>query len=222
MSAPSGPQRPAIVFAGGDPPPASVADHLAHDVLVIAADSGLEHALALGRDVDLVVGDFDSVDPQMLDRVEATGATVERHPVEKDATDLELALVAALSRGAPSITVVGGYGGRYDHLLANALVLASPRFEEVAIDAWIDTAHLTVVRDRTELCGAPGDLCTLLALGGPAQGITTTGLRYPLDDDQLLPGSTRGVSNELVDRVAMVTVRTGVVLAIQPHALEEG
>jgi thiamine pyrophosphokinase len=211
----------ALVFAGGDRLLPAVAARLPADALVIAADSGLEHAVALGRHVDLVVGDLDSVDVVSLAAAEADGTGVERHPAEKDATDLELALDAARARGARHATVVGGSGGRLDHFLANALLLATPRFENLGIDAWIGRAHVTTVRERAELHGSAGTLCTLLAVGGLARGVTTKGLRYPLDDDVLLPGSTRGVSNEFASPVATVTVRAGVLLAIVPDALEE-
>jgi thiamine pyrophosphokinase len=221
MSEPASPSPGvALVFAGGDPVPTSVVARLPEPELVIAADSGLEHAQALGQAVDLVVGDLDSVDPAALAEAEALGASVERHPAEKDATDLELALGAALGRGARHVTVIGGHGGRVDHFLANALLLASDTFAALDIDAWIGRAHVTVVRAQAELQGAPGSLCTLLAVGGPARGVTTHGLRYPLEHDDLLPGSTRGVSNLLAGSIATVALRAGTVLVVQPHALE--
>jgi thiamine pyrophosphokinase len=216
------PAADALVFADGDEVPAALAHRLPADALVIAADGGLAHARAMGRHVDLLVGDLDSTDPDVLEAAESEGTKVERHPVEKDATDLELALDAARVRGARRITVVGGHGGRLDHLLANALTLASPRFDDVETDAWLGHARLTVVRSRADLHGAPGSLCTLLAVGGVARGVTTRGLRYPLDDDVLIPGSTRGVSNVFVDPAASVSVHVGTVLAVQPDALDEG
>jgi thiamine pyrophosphokinase len=212
--------RPALVFAGGDAPPASVREHLAPDALSIAADSGLEHAQTLGRAVDVVVGDLDSVDPAALARATAAGATVEAHPPDKDATDLELALDAAVERGATAVTVVGGHGGRFDHLLANALLLGHERYAAITLDAWIDTAHVVVIRDDVTLAGAAGSLCTLLAVGGAAHGVTTHRLRYPLADATLVPGSTWGVSNVLLESTARVSVASGTVLSIQPNALE--
>ncbi len=93
--------RTALVFAGGERPPPSAVDGLLAADVVIAADSGLGHALALGCAVDLVVGDLDSVDPDDARRARRpAGAVVEQHPADKDATDLELALDAA--RGAAS------------------------------------------------------------------------------------------------------------------------
>jgi thiamine pyrophosphokinase len=209
------------VFTGGDrPSPASVGD-LPGGALVIAADSGVDHALALGFRVDLVVGDLDSADPASLDRARADGAVVERHPTDKDATDLELALIAAGDRSVHDVVVIGGAGGRLDHFLANALVLASPTFAHLRVVARVGEAELHVVRDRTELAGAVGDLCSLLALGGPAHGVRTAGLRFPLHDETLLPGSTRGVSNELLDPIAEVTLDRGVLLAVLPHARKD-
>ncbi|MCJ7672661.1 MAG: thiamine diphosphokinase [Acidimicrobiia bacterium] len=210
----------ALVFAGGDPVPVAVNTRLPVAALVIGADSGIEHAHALGRRVDGAVGDFDSVAPETLAVATEAGAEVVRYPVDKDATDLELALDVATARGVARITVVGGHGGRFDHYLANALLLASPRFAAVEIDAWFGDTHVAVIRTRTRLTGRTGSLVTLLAIHGPARGVTTTGLRFPLHDADLLPGSTLGVSNELVGVDAEISVAGGTVLGIQPDALE--
>jgi len=211
----------ALVFAGGEPPSNAIHDRLPKPDVVIAADSGLDHARAWGLHVDIVVGDLDSVDPVELDAATTDGTAVELHPAEKDETDLELAIASARAHGARRVTVVGGYGGRLDHFLANLELLASPRFRDLEIDAWVGHAYLNVVRERTDLRGPIESLCSLLALGGMARGVTTEGLRYPLHDDDLLPGSTRGVSNELIAPVATVSLHAGVLLAIQPQALEE-
>jgi thiamine pyrophosphokinase len=209
--------RVALVFAGGDAP--ATAD-LAHDLdadVVIAADSGLEHARALGVAVDVVVGDLDSVDPIVLDAAVAGGTSVERHPAAKDSTDLELALDAALDRGATSLRVVGIGGGRFDHFLANVLLLASARYASARVEARLGDAHISVVRDHAELVGAPGALCSLLPLGGPAVGVLTDGLRYPLRRETLPAGTTRGVSNEFLGVEATVWLDDGVLLAVVPH-----
>jgi thiamine pyrophosphokinase len=212
-------ENAAVVFAGGDRPPRSVLARLPAGAFVIAADSGLEHASALGQRVDLVVGDLDSVNLDVLAAARAAGALVEAHPREKDATDLELALDAALVRDARAVTVVGGAGGRLDHLLANLTLLASPRFAGARVDAWCGPARVVVVRDEVDLAGTPGSTVTLLALGGPARSVRTEGLRYPLVGEDLEAGTSRGVSNELVETSARVSVQAGVVLTIQPDVL---
>jgi len=211
----------AVVFAGGDRPPRRAVDDLSDEAFVVAADSGVEHALALGWRVDLVVGDLDSADPAAIEGATAGGAVVERHPTDKDATDLELALEAVRDRGCERVVVVGGHGGRLDHFLANALLLASPAFSSLRVEARVGYADAVVVRDHAVLHGRVGDLCSLLALGGPALGVRTEGLRFPLCGDDLLPGSTRGVSNELLEPVASVSLGDGVLLAVLPFARAE-
>jgi thiamine pyrophosphokinase len=214
------PATVALVFAGGDPVDSAIAARLPDADVIVAADSGVEHALAAGRRVDLVVGDFDSADPAVVDAAVADGAEVRRYVAEKDQTDLELALRAALDRGATRVIVVGGSGGRLDHFLANALLMASPVFADIEIEALVGDARITVIHERARLSGTPGDLCSLLAVGGAARGVRTTGLRYPLDGEDLLPGSTRGISNELSEPVATVSLEHGASLAVQPDTGE--
>jgi thiamine pyrophosphokinase len=205
-----------IVLAGGDPVSADVKLLLPDAGFVIAADSGLHAAEVLGLHVDVIVGDLDSADPAVVDAAVAAGARVERYSPEKDATDLELALEAAAAQGTPDVCVVGGAGGRLDHLLANLALLASPRFAQLHISALVGDARLTVIRDEARLRGVPGALLTLIPLGGPAHGVVTTGLQYPLRDEDLDAGTTRGVSNVFVGETATVRLESGVVLAVQP------
>jgi thiamine pyrophosphokinase len=206
----------AIVVAGGAPVDPRVLKGLPGDARVIAADSGLGHARALGLDADVVVGDMDSVDPTDLAEAEAAGALVVRHPVAKDATDLELALGYAHREGHRRTVVIGGAGGRISHLLGNAAVIAAPALGDMEVEWRLAQATIRVVRPASPagIGGTPGDLVSLLAVGGPAHGVTTTGLRWRLDDATLQPGSTRGISNEMTAAAAGVTLRRGVVLAI--------
>jgi thiamine pyrophosphokinase len=210
--------RVAVVIGGGGPPTIARPDlgDLGDDPLVVAADSGLAGARALGLDVDLVVGDMDSVDASVLAEAEATGVAVERHPAAKDATDLDLALDAALARGAERLVVVTGTGDRFDHSLAVALSLAADRLAAATIEAWIGPAHVWVVRDHLAITGPPRMLVSLLPAHGPARGVTTAGLRYPLHGEDLDPGTTRGISNELAGPAASIRLEGGVLLVVAP------
>lgn len=180
---------------------------------MLAADGGVERALALGVEVDVVVGDLDSVDRALVD---ATGARLDLHGRNKDRTDLELALDAALAAGARRVLVIGGAGGRVDHELANLLLLASPVYAGMEVDALLGGARIAVVRDRRTLAGRPGDLLSLLPVHGAALGVRTEGLGYVLEGEDLHPGSTRGVSNVLAEATATVALRSGTLLAVQP------
>lgn len=212
--------RRAVVLAGGDPVAPDAKRFVDPDAFVVAADSGVHQAVALAVRIDVVVGDLDSVDRDALDAAVAAGATVEEHPVAKDATDLELALATARRLGAREVVVLGAGGGnRLDHFLGNVLLLTSADFADLRLTAVVDDALLTTlhaVQGAAELVGDAGDLVTLLAVGGAAHGVRTTGLRYPLHGEDLQPGSTRGVSNELLGPRASVTLDRGTLLAVQP------
>lgn len=205
-----------LVVAGGDPIARWQLPVMRPATMVIAADSGIDHARSLGLQVDVAVGDFDSVTAEGLAWAEAAGAEIERHPRFKDATDLELALTAARDVRPARVHVVGGHGGRLDHLMANVLLLASPSLAAVQVTAQMGPARLTVIRSHAALFGGVGDLVSLLAVHDVASDVTTSGLRYALVHDVLRPGSTRGVSNELVAEQANVEVGGGVVVAVQP------
>jgi thiamine pyrophosphokinase len=212
-------RRTVVAVAGGDPVPSHVAATLPRDAHVIAADSGLHVALALGMAVDLVVGDLDSVDGRTLARARTAGVEVREHPEAKDQTDLALAMDAAVEHGADRLVVVGGHGGRLDHLLANTLLLAAPAYAGIEVVGRMGDATVHVVRSTTRLSGTPGELVSLLPVHGPAHGVTTEGLLYPLADEDLPVGSSRGVSNEFAQADARVTVADGVLIAVQPGAL---
>lgn len=209
--------RRALIVAGGEAPgPELLAAEGPWDV-VVAADSGLDHAAVLGLAVDLVVGDLDSVSGTRLEEARSAGVAVESHPADKDATDLALALAAAIRRGATDLLVVGLGGGRPDHELANLLLLAAPEYAAGDVEARTAGGRFVVVRDRPRrFTGRPGDVLTLLPLHGPARAVHTRGLRWALDGDDLPAATTRGVSNELAAAEATVVVGEGVLLAVQP------
>jgi thiamine pyrophosphokinase len=212
------PTSTCVVVTGGGPVDPSVLDRIPDAALVIGVDSGVAHAIDLGLHVDVAVGDFDSLAPDVLAAVVRTGARVERHPTAKDATDLELGLVAAARSGATRVVVVGGHGGRLDHLLANALLLASPRFAGLAVEALLGPAWVAVARPggATAIAGRPGDVVSLLPVGGAATGVVTTGLAYPLAGEELTAGTTRGISNELTCGRATVSLGCGTLLVVRP------
>ncbi len=205
-----------VVVAGGEPPLPEAVLGVPLGARVIAADRGLEHARALGLEVSVAVGDFDSASPEAVAEAEKAGVRLERHAVEKDATDLELALDAALELRPERILVLAGDGGRPDHLLSALLLLGSQRYAGVQLDARVGAARVHVVRGERTLEGEPGELISLLALHGPAEGVQTEGLVYPLAGETLEPGSSRGVSNVFAERTARISVERGVLLAVRP------
>jgi thiamine pyrophosphokinase len=199
-----------VVLAAGVDPPVGVS--LPADATVIAADGGADLARPLGLEVDRVVGDMDSISAQTLARIEH----VERHPAEKDATDLELALAAALRLEPERILVIGSAGGRLDHLFGGLLLLAADDYAGVQVDAQLGAAAVHVLRGERRLRGDRGELVSLFAVHGPARGIVTDGFVYPLRGETLEPGSTRGLSNVFASQEATISVARGVLLAVRP------
>jgi thiamine pyrophosphokinase len=207
-----------VVVTGGDPLRPEIASLLNGPAQVLAADGGLAHAQALGLHVDIAIGDFDSARPEDVDRAVSLGARIERHPPAKDATDLELSLDAALALAPRRVVVLADGAGRLDHLLSSLLLLGAPRYAAIDLDAQVGDALVHVVRGARTLEGELGELVSLLALHGPAEGVTTEGLLYPLAGETLEAGSSRGVSNLFAGTIARVRVERGVLLALRPGA----
>ena len=207
--------------------------------LVIAADGGWDKAVSIGLRPDLLVGDGDSLPEARFAELAAAGVPIERAATDKDESDAELALLAALRRGASHVTVLGALGGqRLDHALANVGLLALP--DAAAAEVYLLDATTRVRLMRADaageagaadaageagakgaepttcpLPGAVGDLVSLLPLGAAAVGVTTRGLKYPLNDETLPPGPARGLSNVRITAEAGVTLRRGSLLIIE-------
>ena len=202
-----------LIFAGGDSPIESLADELPESELIIAADSGYDLAVQAGFAVDVLVGDLDSIQTDVI----PGHVIVERHPPDKDATDLELALAKVLVERPARIVVVGGGGGRVDHEIATAQLLCSQRWDGIDEIDWVTGrgwAH--VIKGRRIVHGDPGAIISLIPVGGPVGGVHTRGLRWELTDAAMEPGTTWGVSNEFTGPVADIRVGSGCLLAVVP------
>ena len=205
-----------VIFAGGVYRPGTGSQNaLASADMVIAADSGAATALHLGHIPSYVVGDFDSLDAQLVEQLRARGSHIISAPVEKDETDTELAVQLAIEQGATSITLLGALGGdRFDHTIANVLLLAGFDTVPIQIIDGPSTCWLLRGPGHTIIEGQPGDLLSLLPLTGDASGIRTQGLYYPLNGETLRFGKPRGVSNELTGEQAEVSLEGGMLLVI--------
>ncbi len=185
---------------------------------VIAADGGAGSLDRLGVRPNLLVGDLDSIDLLLLDRLEAGGTRVERHPIDKEASDTELAVAAAFDAGAGAVVVLGAMGGaRIDHELANLLLLAAESLAGRDVRAARGGTHVRAlhVGERIDLSGSVGDLVTLLSVGGTVDGVTTEGLRWPLVEATLEMGRSRGLSNEIIAAPASVRIGNGTLLVVE-------
>ncbi|MFZ2360264.1 MAG: thiamine diphosphokinase, partial [Anaerolineae bacterium] len=182
--------------------------------LVLAADGGADLCLAWGWPVDAVVGDMDSVDDAVRRQLEARGTPFVVSPVEKDETDLELALRLALARSARALVIAGALGGRIDHTLGNIALLALPALAHVPTCIVDGSQTLWLVRDRLTMHGQPGDTLSLIPFGGDAHGVSVSGVRWPLHEADLPLGPSLSISNRMTAEQAEISVQAGMVLAV--------
>ncbi|MFZ9627919.1 MAG: thiamine diphosphokinase [Ilumatobacteraceae bacterium] len=217
------PERWVVIVTGGGPlggRAAAAVSALPSAVAVIAADGGLDDAVAAGLVPTHVVGDLDSLSAAGRMWAYAHGLTIDEHPTAKDLTDTELALATAQRLGGTldGLLVVGGVGERLDHLLGVLLALGGPNASAFgSVRAVIGDTEFVVVRPhhRVELELEAGQTFSVLALHGPCRGVHVSGARWELDDAALAPTEARGVSNVAEGTVA-IAVADGVLSVVVP------
>ena len=171
--------------------------------ILVAVDGGTNHCYEMGLRPDLIIGDFDSIAPHVL---EAFSDIPQKHyPTDKDKTDLELAIETVYHPQIEKICVFGALGGRADHTVGN-LVLLSRYPGKVFFED--EKEILFVIGKRAELAVRPGQIISLIPLNGPANGIDTEGLKWPLKNGTL-DKHFIGMCNEATASKVMISVKEG-------------
>jgi thiamine pyrophosphokinase len=212
----------AVIFVNGEVNDyAALARWLRPDDYRIGADGGTHHILALGLRPDVIVGDLDSVGAQVVAELEAAGVAVERHPIAKDQTDLEIAIERALRDGADEVLLVAALGGRLDQTLANLLILGQRDWPvPVRLAEGNEVAEILHGGEELQILTPPGSIVSAIPLSATVTGITYTGLQYPLENATLALGSTRGISNAVATSPATIAIDGGILLVISATAPE--
>lgn len=204
-----------LIFANGDLQPGKwIEPYLDKATLVIAANGGLKHVLALKLRPDTLIGDLDSANEELLRQARMAGAAILEHPADKDETDLELALNYAAEKNPAEIFILAAFGGRLDQMLGNVQLLAHPRLANRSVKLVDARQSAWLVRDETTIRGKQGDTLSLIPLGGDVRIGSTVGLRWPLSDDVLEFGKARGISNVMTGDRAAVAVSSGLLLCV--------
>lgn len=212
----------AYIFTGGQVFADSLAElvpEIPEGSLVIAADSGYNNAKKLGAKPDMLLGDLDSLDRTGLGAHELDELEKLIVPSIKDDTDTQLAVDTALERGAESIVLIGGLGGRLDHTLSTVFLL------EYIADKGAG-ALVTDGRNRARLMKSTGGRQTLrvergykylslVSLTNTCEGVTVSGVFYPLWDARLVRSYSYAVSNEITADFAEISLRRGTLLVIE-------
>jgi thiamine pyrophosphokinase len=211
----------AIIFANGIMKnwPAAL-ELLPESDLLIAADGGLNHCRRWGITPHVILGDMDSVDPDDLDDFAEKGTEVIKYPERKDETDLELAIQLALERDIQEIFVLGALGARWDMTFSSVLILTSPMLRNASVKLLAEDQEIFCVHDgqSVKINGRSGDTVSLLPLVNDAVGVTISGFEYPLLEETLPRGTTRGISNVLRDPDASISIQKGHLLIVVRRA----
>jgi thiamine pyrophosphokinase len=188
---------------------------------LIAVDGGADHCVAAGVIPDIVIGDLDSISLRSLDQLKQAEVKILSYPVEKDFTDLELALKYAVNQSEGEIVILGGLGTRWDMSMANLMLLGADFLKERVIRMITGDQEAVLLKAGQQITihGKNGSIVSLIPLSSDAKGVTTHGLRYPLDNETLVFAATRGISNQLKSKKATVYLRSGLLLCI--HFLDE-
>ncbi len=181
---------------------------------IVAADGGTHHVLSLDLMPSTVIGDLDSLLAAERENLRGSGCKIAQFPQDKNETDLELALQFAVESGFGRILVIGALGGRLDQTLGNLSLLTKPEFANLDVHADDGREAAWFIRKELEIRGEPGDIVSLLPWGQAVGGVTTKGLRWSLQDETLFPDKTRGISNQLVNEIGWISIKTGLLLAI--------
>lgn len=204
----------AVIIGNGEVSNETVSLHLRETDTVICCDGGLNFAFKEGIMPHFIIGDFDSVSPQILDFFERKNTTVKRYEAKKDFTDMELCIDFASDLDIKEILIFGGTGNRFDHTLANAHILIRALNKGVKACLIDDNNIIHLINDEIILYGKEGNIVSLLPLSEKVIGLTTKGLEYELCDFQMNIGTSRGISNVMLGEQAKVSIEKGYLFVI--------
>lgn len=205
-----------IIIAGGDISESLILEYLnkRQEKIIIAVDKGLESLHNINVKPDYIIGDFDSVSKDILDKYSNT-ELVKLNPI-KDFTDTHMALKLAIDLKADTITILGATGKRIDHALANINIMKEALEKNIKCKM-IDTHNeIQLINSYTELeKNTNYKYISLIPLTTKAEGITLKGFKYLLNNATLNIGHSIGVSNEQVDDIASINVSEGILILIK-------
>jgi thiamine pyrophosphokinase len=187
---------------------------------LIGTNGGTLHCLALGRQPHAVIGDLDSLPPDLVNQLAEQGVRIERHSAAKNETDLDLAISYALRHGASEILLLGALGGRLDQMMGNVLLLTRTDWSvPISLADGNQLAQILRGGESLTLVAPVGSTVSVIPISPTVTGITYQGLLYPLEKVTLPLGSTRGISNVVAQLPATIQIETGLLLVVQTLAI---
>lgn len=184
---------------------------------IIAVDKGLEALHSINIVPQHIVGDFDSINKNVLDFYYNTATVIHKYNSEKDYTDTDIALKLSIELGSINITIIGATGTRIDHVLANIHILAQALNNNINCSILDENNKIYLINSSTQIekCLAYGNYVSLIPLTTTVTGITLKGFKYPLKNYTLEIGKSLGVSNEIVDNLATIELNKGTLIVVE-------
>lgn len=182
---------------------------LKDDDMIICADGGYD-ALAFTNIVpDVIIGDFDSVNSTLPSDIKLI-----RYPAEKDKTDLEICIDYAIENECDTIFMMGVLGGRPDHSLASFFAMRYALEKGACPMILTANSRVYLVDNEIELNRENFKYISLIPCTDTVQGVTTSGLKYKLDNAVLKQSSSYGISNEFFNNTGKITVKKGLLFVV--------
>lgn len=206
--------KTALIVGNGEETAKRIIENIKYDYL-ICADGGLEKVSNYGIIPDIIIGDFDSVDGNVLKQYESK-IPVKKFPSEKDFTDMELAVELAISKGYKNIILTGASGSRLDHTLGNILLMEKYFKNGVSISIIDNNNEMKIISDNAELFieYKEGYYISIIPITESIQGLCLEGFKYNLDNVDVKRGSTLCISNQIKDNKGKITLRKGRAIVI--------
>jgi thiamine pyrophosphokinase len=187
--------------------------------LIICADGGANHLKKMDISPHVIIGDFDSMDLKNNSYYKTNEIKIIKHPSEKDETDTELAALFAIKQKCNDLTFIGATGTRLDHTLANIFLLKKiiSRSLKKKIQCRIldDNNEIFLITDMLTIKKTDNCFVSLLPLSEVVEGVSTSGLKYPLNNARIKSGATLGISNQIIAEKATVSLKKGTLIVIK-------
>jgi thiamine pyrophosphokinase len=187
------------------------------DIPVFAVDGGIKHCINMHVYPDLIIGDMDSVNIKLMEKLSSTKKEMKfvNASTDKDESDTQLAVDYLIKQNFKKIIIVGALGDRIDHTFANLVLLASPHYEDAVVRIIDEHNEISVLKKSSNINGGKGKRISLFSLSPYTHFISTEGLKYSLKDERLLFSPVRGLSNEFTEDTASIKIKKGILLIVR-------
>ena len=204
-----------VIFAGGVAPGTAFIEALIRaDDYIICLDSGLEAADKANIAPSVIVGDFDSVTRETLEKYTSLGISVNQFSTKKDFTDMELGIQEAIKADVDELILLGALGGRADHMMGNIDNMVQALNVGISTAIFDEKQHIYMLNRGRTFYYKKGSVVSLIPFTSTVDGIVTTNLIYPLYNESLAKGYSRGISNIFAHDMAAVDFKSGILQVV--------